>query len=100
MSSDGDFVVRRANDGQMKSRYRASAKQTAKNKWQIDVSVETYDVPGVVMTNKEDGSDQKEKTMGEQVLEIIKSVEDSLRADGKQLVSDADKSSIALSANL
>ena len=72
----------------MKPRYRLSAKQTAKNKWQFDGTVEVYENPYTVLYKPRDVSNQKKETVGQKLLEMIKDAENAFRADGKQLVSD------------
>ena len=88
MSENDVFEVRRANEGDMKPRFRISAKQTAKGLWQLDCTVEVYNDDAIILSNKTDGADQKRKPLGRQLLEIIKGAEQEFKADGKQLVSD------------
>ena len=91
MSENKDeFVVQRAGVGEMKPRYRSSAKQTAKGGFQLEATVEVYDAPEIAMSNPQDAADVKRKSIGRQLADIIKDTATELRKDGHKLVSDTD----------
>ena len=72
-----------------KPRIRISAKQTAKNFWQIDGTVE-YNEETFKIENPNDVAEIKEMPLGEKLLEVIKSTEKAFRDDGKKIVGDAE----------
>ena len=87
MSEDG-YMLKSAGDGEMKNRFRAGAKQTAKGPWQVDATVELYGEDAVVLLKSSDVGAEKRKSIGRQLADVVKSVEDELHADGRKLVSD------------
>ena len=73
-----------------KARYRVSAKQTAKNYWQLDATVE-YDQEIITkVNNPDDLADVTKMCLGKQLLTLIKQTEDQFRADGRTIVGDPE----------
>lgn len=69
------------------SRFRINAKQTAKNYWQIEGTVELpTDI--IRVTSKTDAADITELKIGDKLLEIVKSAEKAFIDDGRKLVGD------------
>lgn len=69
-------------------RFRISVSQTAKGLHQFDGTVELDACTVKTSISPEDVGDVTEKSIGEKLLEIIKSAEDAFRKDNRQLVVD------------
>lgn len=67
-------------------RFRISVKQTAKNFWQIDATVE-YKSEKISMEAQK-GQDTVKTTLGLRLLSLIKETEKEFRADGRKIVGD------------
>jgi hypothetical protein len=67
-------------------RFRISTKQTAKNFWQIDATVE-YKSDKISMSPQV-GKDTVQTTLGLRLLSLIKETEKEFRADGRKIVGD------------
>ena len=70
-----------------KARYRLNAKQTAKNRWQIDATIENSDYI-MKIVNQDDTADIIHDTMGLRLLSIIKEAERAFKADGRKMVGE------------
>lgn len=70
------------------SRFRISAKQTAKNLWQIDGTVENKEENFNESNNPEDLGVLTPVSVGKKLLKMIKDTEDEFRKDGRKLVGD------------
>lgn len=69
-------------------RFRISAKQTAKNFWQLDATVEYKSDKIKVSTNPNDSAVTVSNSLGLQLLSLIKETEKEFRADGRNIVGD------------
>lgn len=69
-------------------RFRISAKQTAKNFWQIDATVEYKSDKIKRSTNPNDQADEVTETLGLRLLSLIKETEKEFRADNRKIVGD------------
>ena len=69
-------------------RFRISAKQTAKNLWQLDATVEYKSDKIKVSTNPDDPAVTVSEPLGLRLLSLIKETEKEFRADGRSLVGD------------
>lgn len=69
-------------------RFRISAKQTAKNFWQLDATVEYKSDKIKISTNPDDSGATVSNSLGLQLLSLIKETEKEFRADGRNLVGD------------
>ena len=69
-------------------RFRISAKQTAKNFWQIDATVEYKSDKIKVSTNPNDASITVNNSLGLQLLSLIKETEKEFRADNRKIIGD------------
>lgn len=69
-------------------RYRISAKQTAKNLWQLDATVEYLDVTVKVSNDPEDAGNVTDTDLGLRLLNLIVKTEQHFRADGRRMVGD------------
>ncbi len=67
-------------------RFRISTKQTAKNFWYFEGTVE-YKSDKIAMSSKK-GADTAYTTLGLRLLSLIKETEKDFRDDGRNLVSD------------
>ena len=67
-------------------RFRISTKQTAKNLWQIDATVE-YKSDKISMSSKP-GQDIVQTTLGLRLLSMIKETEKAFRDDDRKIVGD------------
>ena len=67
-------------------RFRISVKQTAKNFWQIDATVE-YKSEKISMEAQK-GQDIVKTTLGLRLLSLIKETEKEFRKDGRKIVGD------------
>ena len=70
------------------SRYRLSAKQTAKNLWQLEGTVENADYVLKRTVTPGDAADVVKDPMGLRLLSMIKEAEKAFRADGRRMVGD------------
>ena len=71
-------------------RFRVAAKQTAKNLWQIDGTVENNSRTITKPLSYQDVADVADRQIGVELLEMIKTTEEAFRDDGRQLVSDIE----------
>lgn len=69
-------------------RFRVNAKQTAKNFWQIDATLE-YKSDKIPM-KPEAGKDTKLESLGLRLLSCIKELEKEFRDDGRKIVGDKE----------
>ena len=69
-------------------RFRISAKQTAKNFWQLDATVE-YKSETISMDARP-GQDVVKTTLGLRLLSVIKEAEKAFREDKRKIVGDQD----------
>jgi len=69
-------------------RFRISVKQTAKNFWQIDATVEYKSDKIKRSTNPTDQGDEITETLGLRLLSLIKETEKEFRADERKIVGD------------
>ncbi len=72
---------------QTEPRYRISAKQTAKNLWQLDATIEYKDAH-ISKSSKDDAAILESEHLGLQLLSLIKETEKHFREDGRQIVGD------------
>jgi hypothetical protein len=72
-------------------RFRISAKQTAKNFWQLDGTVEYKSDKIQMSTDPNDSGNTAYTTLGLQLLSLIKETEKEFRQDGRKIVGDEDK---------
>ena len=70
------------------SRYRLSAKQTAKNLWQIEATIENGEYTINRTVTPGDAADIANEPLGVILLSIIKEAEKAFRADGRKMVGD------------
>ena len=63
-----------------KPRLRISAKQTAKNLWQLDATIEFSDEVFQIDVDPEDMGIEVKTTLGKKLLELIKDTEKEFRA--------------------
>ena len=69
-------------------RFRISAKQTAKNFWHLDATLEYKSDKIEISPDDNDTGDTVKNTLGLQLLSLIKETEKEFRADGRKLVGD------------
>lgn len=69
-------------------RFRVSAKQTAKNYWQLDGTVEYKKEVIEISTNPNDTGSTTFNTLGLRLLSIIKETEKAFRADDRKMAGD------------
>ena len=69
-------------------RFRINVKQTAKNFWQLDATLE-YKSDKISMT-PEAGKDTKLESLGLRLLSCIKEAEKEFREDGRKIVGDKE----------
>lgn len=69
-------------------RFRISAKQTAKNFWQLDATVEYKSDKIKISTNPDDSAVTVNSSLGLQLLSLIKETEKEFRADMRNIVGD------------
>lgn len=72
-------------------RFRISAKQTAKNMWQLDATVEYKDTRMKISTDENDAGKTQYTTLGLQLLSLIKETEKAFRDDGRVIVGDVSE---------
>jgi len=70
-------------------RFRINAKQTAKNYWQLDATLE-YKSDKIALPPKI-GQDPQLESLGLRLLSMIKEVEKEFRDDGRMIVGDNEK---------
>ena len=71
-------------------RFRIAAKQTAKNLWQLDGTIEHNSKTMSKPLSYEDVANRESRALGVELLEMIKETEKAFRDDGRNLVSDID----------
>lgn len=71
-------------------RFRISAKQTAKNYWQIDATVEYKSDKIKMSVDPKDSAVTVDSTLGLRLLSLIKETEKEFRADGRRIVGDSE----------
>jgi len=69
-------------------RFRISAKQTAKNFWQIDATVEYKSDKIKMCIDSKDSALVAHETLGLRLLSLIKETEKEFRNDGRKIVGD------------
>ena len=69
-------------------RFRISAKQTAKNFWQLDETVEYKSDKMRMSVDPKDSAVTVETTLGLRLLSLIKETEIEFRKDGRKIVGD------------
>lgn len=69
-------------------RFRISAKQTAKNFWQIDATVEYKSDKMKMSVDPNDSAATVDTTLGLRLLSLIKETEKEFRNDGRKIVGD------------
>ena len=69
-------------------RFRIATKQTAKNTWQIDATLE-YKSDKIALPPTV-GQDPQMQSLGLRLLSMIKEVEKEFRADGRKIVGDGE----------
>jgi len=74
--------------GKPEPRYRISAKQTARNLWQLDATVEYADIRIHVNNDPEDAGKVTDTDLGLSLLNLIAKTEQHFRADGRRMVGD------------
>jgi hypothetical protein len=72
---------------QTEPRYRVSAKQTAKNLWQLDATIE-YKDSHISRSSADDAAVLESEHLGLQLLSLIKETEKAFRDDGRKIVGD------------
>ncbi len=70
-------------------RFRISIKQSAKNLWAIDATVEYKKEIIEISIDPNDSGNTVSNTLGLRLLSIIKETEKAFRADGRHLVGDS-----------
>lgn len=73
-------------------RIRINSKQTAKDLWYFDITLEDGAFNMRIPGNPDDICDEKSITMGERIILILKDVEKNFRHDNRRLVSDGHES--------
>lgn len=71
-------------------RYRLGYRQSMKNTWAIDGTIENGNDTITLPLTKEDLGDTKKVKLGVKLWEIIKEAEDEGRKNGRKLVSDLE----------
>ena len=69
-------------------RFRINAKQTAKNFWQIDATVEYKSDKIKMEVNPKDPGETVTTTIGLRLLSLIKETENEFRKDKRRIVGD------------
>ena len=69
-------------------RYRLNAKQTAKNLWQLEATVENGDHTMKRSVTADDAANVVSEPLGVVLLSIIKEAEKAFRDDGRKMVGD------------
>ena len=69
-------------------RFRINTKQTAKNYWQLDATLE-YKSDKISLPPKA-GQDTQIQSLGLRLLSLIKEAEKEFRADGRKIVGDEE----------
>ena len=73
-----------------KPRFRIAVKQTAKNLWQLDATIEHNSRTITKPLNIDDVLDQEDRDLGVELLNMIKETEKAFREDNRNLVSDIE----------
>ena len=76
------------NDGE--PRFRIAVKQTAKNLWQIDATIENNSRTITIPLSYKDVAKVEDRNLGVELLNMIKDAEDAFRKDNRSLVSDIE----------
>ena len=71
-------------------RYRLNVKQTAKNLWQIEATIENGERTMKRTVTPGDAADVANEPLGVILLSIIKEAEKAFRADNRRMVGDGD----------
>ena len=74
------------NDGE--PRFRIAVKQTAKNLWQLDATIEHNSRTISKPLSYQDVANTEDRELGVELLEMIKETEKAFREDNRVLVSD------------
>jgi len=74
--------------GQTRPRFRISAKQTAKNLWQLDATVEYGEITFRVSNDPEDYGNVTDTDIGLMLLNLITKTEQHFRKNGRRMVGD------------
>jgi len=71
-------------------RFRVAVKQTAKNLWQLDATIEHNSRTIEVPLSTEDVANTESRELGVELLNMIKETEKVFREDKRNLVSDIE----------
>ena len=71
-------------------RFRVAIKQTAKNLWQLDATIENNSRTITLPLSSEDVANVESRELGVELLNMIKETEKAFRDDGRNLVSDIE----------
>lgn len=71
-------------------RFRISAKQTAKNYWQLDATAEYKSEKIEISTDPKDPGNTVTTHLGLRLLSLIKETEKEFRNDGRKIVGDKE----------
>ena len=71
-------------------RFRVAVKQTVKNLWQLDATIEHNSRTISKPLSYEDVAKVEDRELGVELLEMIKETEKAFRDDGRNLVSDIE----------
>ena len=71
-------------------RFRVAAKQTAKNLWQLDATIEYDSRTITIPLSVEDVAKVEDRKLGVELLNMIKDAEKAFRDDNRRLISDLD----------
>lgn len=71
-----------------KPRFRIGAKQTAKNYWYFDGTVEFGSTKLTFSSDPKDVAKLTEEPLGKKLLDMIKETEEQFRQDGRKVISD------------
>ena len=72
------------------SRYRLSAKQTAKNRWYFDATIENSNYTMKRTINSKDAANVVKDPLGLVLLSMINEAEKAFRNDGRLMVGDKE----------
>lgn len=72
-------------------RFRISAKQTAKNYWQLDATVEYKSEKIGRSVDDNDVGNEVKDNLGLRLLSLIKETEKEFRSDNRRIVGDGDR---------
>ena len=71
-------------------RFRIAAKQTAKNLWQLDATIENKSRTIKIPISNDEFPDMGDIPLGAELVNMITEAEDAFRKDGRHLVSDIE----------